>query len=186
MRTGGAATAPRGATEDRAGPPVETLADAGQLLVAAHAPLVEPLLYVALGEPIDGQHLRVPQQGGPGVGGEAAGDLFLAIKLAPHRYFRAAGRDVWLDLPITPWEAALGETVRVPTLGGPVDLRVPKGSGTDRQLRLKGRGLPGTPPGDQFVVLKVMVPPAESAEREALYRQMAASMPFNPRESLEG
>ena len=92
----------------------------------------------------------------------------LQVRLLPHRWFRAEGRDIWLDLPVTPWEAALGETVRVPTLGGRVDLKLPKGSQTDRQLRLRGRGLPGNPPGDQFVVLKIMAPPPNAARRGAL------------------
>ncbi|HVS23489.1 MAG TPA: DnaJ C-terminal domain-containing protein [Gammaproteobacteria bacterium] len=133
---------------------------------------------------IDGQQIRVPAQGEPGAGGEA-GDLFLQLRLVPHRWFRVEGRDIWLDLPVTPWEAALGETVRVPTLAGRVDLKIPKGSQTDRQLRLKGRGLPGSPPGDQFVVLKVVVPAADNAAREALYREMAAAMAMNPRQAME-
>jgi curved DNA-binding protein len=112
--------------------------------------------------------------------------LFLHVRLLPHRWFRAEGRDVWLDLPITPWEAALGETVRVPTLGGRVDLKVPRGSQTDRQLRLKGRGLPGNPPGDQFVVLKIVTPEARGAAEEALYRQMAATFKATPRGAMEG
>ena len=107
------------------------------------------------------------------------------VRLLPHRWFRAEGRDIWLDLPVTPWEAALGETVRVPTLGGRVDLKLPKGSQTDRQLRLRGRGLPGNPPGDQFVVLKIMAPPPSNAAGEALYRQLAATLPFNPRQAME-
>jgi curved DNA-binding protein len=134
---------------------------------------------------VDGQQIRVPAQGEPGAGGEAAGDLFLQLRLLPHRFFRVEGRDVWLDLPITPWEAALGETVRVPTLAGRVDLKIPKGSQTDRQLRLKERGLPGSPPGDQFVVLKIVVPAADNADREALYKQMAAAMAMNPRQAME-
>jgi curved DNA-binding protein len=73
----------------------------------------------------------------------------------------------------------------VPTLGGRVDLKLPKGSQTDRQLRLRGRGLPGNPPGDQLVVLKIMTPPAEKQADEAFYRQMAASHPFNPRQAME-
>lgn len=135
---------------------------------------------------IDGQQIRVAAQGQPGIGGGPAGDLFLEVRLLPHRWFRAEGRDVWLDLPVTPWEAALGETVRVPTLGGRVDLKLPKGQPADRQLRLKGRGLPGNPPGDQFVVLKVVAPPATTPADEALYRQMATKMHFNPRAELEG
>ena len=135
---------------------------------------------------VDGQQIRVASQGEPGIGGEAPGDLFLQLKIAPHRWFRLEGRDVWLDLPVTPWEAALGETVRVPTLAGRVDLKIPKGSQTDRQLRLKGRGLPGDPPGDQFVVLKIVTPAADDAAREALYKQMATTMAMNPRQAMEG
>jgi curved DNA-binding protein len=134
---------------------------------------------------VDGQQIRVAAQGQPGVGGGPAGDLFLEVRVLPHRAFRAEGRDVWLDLPVTPWEAALGETVRVPTLGGRVDLKLPKGSQTDRQLRLKGRGLPGNPPGDQFVVLKIVTPPPRSPADETLYRQLAATLAMNPREALE-
>jgi curved DNA-binding protein len=135
---------------------------------------------------VDGQQIRVAAQGEPGFGGEAAGDLFLQLRLLPHPFFRVEGRDVWLDLPVTPWEAALGETVRVPTLAGRVDLKIPKGSQTDRQLRLKERGLPGRPPGDQFVVLKIVVPAADNAAHEALYKQMAATMAMNPRAAMEG
>jgi curved DNA-binding protein len=86
---------------------------------------------------------------------------------------------------VTPWEAALGETIRVPTLSGKVDLRIPKGSQSGRQLRLKGKGLPGDPPGDQHVILKIVTPAAETEAQEALYRQMAEAMPMNPRQSME-
>jgi len=134
---------------------------------------------------VDGQRIRVPAQGEPGMGGGPPGDLFLDVRLLPHRWFRAEGRDIWLDLPVTPWEAALGETVRVPTLGGRVDLKLPKGSQTDRQLRLRGRGLPGNPPGDQLVVLKIMTPPAQTAADEALYREMAVKLATNPRQAME-
>ena len=133
----------------------------------------------------DGQQIRVPAQGQGGAGGGPPGDLFLQVRLTPHRWFRTDGRDVLLDLPVTPWEAALGETVRVPTLGGRVDLKLPKGSQTDRQLRLKGRGLPGNPPGDQFVVLKIVTPAPKTAADEQLYQQMADAMRLNPREALE-
>ena len=133
----------------------------------------------------DGQQLRLAGKGQPGRGGGPPGDVFVQIRVLPHPWFRADGRDVWLDLPITPWEAALGETVRVPTLGGPVELKIPPGSQTDRQLRLKGRGLPGPPAGQQFVVLKIVTPAADSAERRALYEQMARTMPMNPRAPLE-
>src|SRR5688572_18721968 len=133
----------------------------------------------------DGQQIRVAAQGQPGVGGGPAGDLFLQVRLLPHRWFRAEGRDIWLDLPVTPWETGLGETVRVPTLGGRVELKIPKGSQTDQQLRLRGRGLPGNPPGDQFVVLKIMAPPATNAAAEALYRQLASTLPSHPRQAID-
>ena len=134
---------------------------------------------------VDGQQIRVPAQGQPGVGGGPAGDLFLEVRVRPHRWFRAEGRDIWLDLPVTPWETALGETVRVPTLGGRVDLKLPKGSQTDQQLRLRGRGLPGDPPGDQFVVLKIMAPPPSTPAGETLYRQLKEAVPNNPRQAME-
>jgi len=134
---------------------------------------------------VDGQRIRVPSQGEPGMGGGPPGDLFLEVRLLPHRWFRPEGRDIRLDLPVTPWEAALGETVRVPTLGGRVDLKLPKGSQTDGQLRLRGRGLPGNPPGDQLVVLKIMAPPAQTPADEALYKEMAAKLRMSPREAME-
>jgi curved DNA-binding protein len=133
----------------------------------------------------EGQQIRLAGQGDPGFGGGPSGDLFLGIQFLPHRWFHVQGRDVSLELPVTPWEAALGETVRVPTLSGRVDLRIPKGSQSGRQLRLKGKGLPGKPPGDQHVVLKIVSPAAETPEQEALYRQMAAAMPMNPRKTME-
>ena len=132
-----------------------------------------------------GQQIRLAGQGESGVGGGPAGDLYLAIEILPHRLFRLDGRDVSLELPVTPWEAALGETVRVPTLSGRVDLRIPKASQSGSQLRLKGKGLPGNPPGDQHVILKIVTPQAKTAEQEALYRQLAESMPMNPRADLE-
>ena len=138
---------------------------------------------------IDGQRIRVAAQGEPGAGGGPAGDLFLEVRLLPHRWFRAEGRDIRLDLPVAPWEAALGDTVRVPTLGGRVDLKLPKGSQTDRQLRLKGRGLPGKSPsdpsGDQFVVLKIVTPSARDSADEAFYKQMADKLAMNPRQAME-
>lgn len=133
----------------------------------------------------DGQQIRLAGQGAPGIGGGPPGDLFLNIRIQPHRWFRSEGRDVWLDLPVTPWEAALGQTVRVPTLGGPVDMKLPKGAGSGRQLRLKGKGLPGRPPGDQHVVVSVVAPPADTPEQEDLYRRLAESTPVNPRREME-
>jgi curved DNA-binding protein len=133
----------------------------------------------------DGQQIRLAGQGEAALGSKQRGDLYLTVKLAPHRYFRVQGRDIVLRLPVTPWEAALGESVRVPTLAGRVDLKLPKGSQSGRQLRLKGRGLPGQPPGDQIVELVIETPPAATEADEALYRKMSEQMKLNPRAALE-
>ena len=135
-----------------------------------------------------GQQIRLAGQGSPGAGGGPAGDLYLEVEFEPHPLFTIEGRDVTLSLPVTPWEAALGAKVKVPTLGGMVDLKIPAGSQTDRKLRLKGRGLPGRgsqPAGDQYVILKIMTPPAKTPKQRQLYEEMAREMPWNPREELE-
>lgn len=130
----------------------------------------------------DGKRVRLRGQGGPGVGDGPAGDLFIEFRLVPHPRFRAEGRDIHCELPVTPWEAALGAEVPVPTLGGSVKLRVPPNSQTGGRLRLKGRGLPGDPPGDQYVSLKVVLPPADTPAARKLYQQMAEQLAFDPRE----
>ena len=129
----------------------------------------------------EGQRIRLGGQGGAGPGGGPAGDLYLTVNHAAHPLFRADGRDVHLKLPIAPWEAALGATVAVPTLGGQVDLKIPRRSRAGQALRLKGRGLPGRPSGDQYVTLEIVAPPADTPEAESLYRKMAESMGFDPR-----
>ena len=133
----------------------------------------------------EGQRIRLAGEGGPGFGDAPKGDLYLIVRIEPHKLFRVEGRDVYLQLPVTPWEAALGRTVQVPTLGGPVDLKIPKGSQSGHKLRLRGRGLPGSPPGDQYVILSMVTPSASNPEAEALYKQMAERMPMNPRAALE-
>jgi curved DNA-binding protein len=132
-----------------------------------------------------GQRIRLAGQGMPGANGGAAGDLFLEVTFASHRLFEPDGRNILLTLPVTPWEAALGETVSVPTLGGTVELKVPAGSQSGRRLRLKGRGLPGNPAGDQIVTLRIDTPPADSEAARALYEDMRSKLPFNPRRDLE-
>ncbi|KAB7624386.1 DnaJ C-terminal domain-containing protein [Alkalilimnicola sp. S0819] len=129
----------------------------------------------------DGQRIRLSGQGGEGLGGGPAGDLYLQVALQPHPWFEPDGRDIHLELPITPWEAALGATVSVPTLGGSVELKVPEGSSSGRRLRLRGRGLPGKPPGDQYVRLRVVTPPADSAKARKFYERMAKELPMDPR-----
>jgi curved DNA-binding protein len=133
---------------------------------------------------IEGQRIRLAGQGSAGVGGGPAGDLYLEISFRPHRLFQVEGRDVTLTLPIAPWEAALGATVQTPTLAGPVDLRIPPGAKSDQKLRLKGRGLPGPTPGDQYVVLKIVLPPVTTPEARALFEKMKKELPFNPREGM--
>ncbi len=132
----------------------------------------------------EGQKIRLAGQGAPGMGGGPAGDLYLEIHFKPHRWFRVEGRDLYLDLPITPWEAALGAKVPVPTLEGRVELKIPPGAQTDKKLRLKGKGLPGRPAGDQYVILKIHTPPADTAEKKRLYEEMAKVMPMNPRQGM--
>lgn len=134
----------------------------------------------------EGQRIRLGGQGGPGASGGPAGDLYLTVAHKAHPLFRTEGRDVHLKLPVAPWEAALGATVSVPTLGGKVDLKIPRGSRSGQTLRLKGRGLPGRPDGDQYVALEIVAPPADTPEAESLYRQMAKSMRFDPRPDFPG
>lgn len=132
----------------------------------------------------EGQHIRLTGQGSAGVGEGKAGDLYLQIEFRAHPLYRIEGRDLYLDLPVTPWEAALGATVKVPTLGGVVELKIPESSVSGRKLRLKGRGIPGDPPGDCYAVLTIALPPADSDAARDLYRKMAQEMNFNPRARL--
>jgi curved DNA-binding protein len=131
-----------------------------------------------------GQHIRLKKQGGSGMGGGEAGDLYLEIEFKPHAFYRVEGRDVHLDLPVAPWEAALGARVKVPTPAGAIDLKIPAGSSGGLKLRLKGRGIPGQSPGDLYVRIKVTLPPADSEEVKAAYRQLEKTAPFNPRAGM--
>jgi len=133
-----------------------------------------------------GQRIRLAGQGGPGAGQGAAGDLYLEVELAEHARFSVDGRDLQLILPITPWEAALGAKVMVPTLQGAVRLTVPKGATSGKKLRLKGRGLGKNPSGDLVVKLELAVPDKHSAAAEQLYRELGQLQgDFNPRRNLE-
>ncbi|MFW5825131.1 MAG: DnaJ C-terminal domain-containing protein [Marinobacter sp.] len=133
----------------------------------------------------DGQHIRLRGQGSPGLGGGENGDLFIEVELAPHPLFTVEGRDLLLTVPVAPWEAALGASITVPTVGGKVSVKVPKGSSSGRKLRLKGKGLPGKHPGDQIVVLQIVMPERHSEKAEKLYEQLAeAEKSFNPRSKL--
>jgi curved DNA-binding protein len=131
------------------------------------------------------QYIRLAGKGAPGHGEGKPGDLYLEIEFRPHPLYRVDESDVYLDLPIAPWEAALGATVTVPTPGGAVDLKVPPDSTTGRKLRLKGRGIPSKTPGDFYVILRIVPPPATDEKDKAFYRGMAEQFKsFNPRANL--
>ena len=128
----------------------------------------------------EGQQIRLAGQGSPGRGGGPPGNLLLEVGFRAHPRFRAEGRDITTTLPVAPWEAALGETVSVPTLGGPVDMKLPAGARSGQKLRLRARGLPGPTPGDQYVVLEIVLPPDSPRARE-FFEQMKRELPFDPR-----
>lgn len=131
----------------------------------------------------DGKRLRLPGKGGKGANGGPDGDLYLTVALHPHPLFRVDGHDLYLDLPIAPWEAALGASVEVPTLAGPVQLKIPPRTRAGRQLRLAGRGLPkpGGGAGDLYAVVQIVMPSVLTEKEEALFRQLASVSTFNPR-----
>ncbi|MEO0750585.1 MAG: DnaJ C-terminal domain-containing protein [Pseudomonadota bacterium] len=133
-----------------------------------------------------GQHIRLAGQGAPGFGPGPTGDLFLEVTFAAHPIYRPDGKDLHLDLPIAPWEAALGGHVVMPTPGGKVDLRIPKNARTGQKMRLKGRGLPGAPAGDVYATLRIVNPEVETAEARAFFEQMAADLAFDPRAEMGG
>jgi curved DNA-binding protein len=133
----------------------------------------------------DGQQIRLAGQGEPPPGPHGkAGDLYLEVHIEPHPRYRLQARDIILPLPVAPWEAALGASIEVPTLGGAVQLRIPPNSRSGQKLRLRGRGLPGREPGDQYVQLEIVLPPADTDAARELYERMQRELPFNPRTSL--
>jgi curved DNA-binding protein len=131
----------------------------------------------------DGQRLRLAGRGGKGFNGGRDGDLFLTISLLPHPLYRVSGHDLFLDLPLAPWEAVLGATVEVPTLSGPVRLKIPPNTSAGQQLRLAGRGLPRPvgEPGDLFAIAQITVPAVSDERERALYAQLAEGTGFDPR-----
>ncbi|MBU1723135.1 MAG: DnaJ domain-containing protein [Gammaproteobacteria bacterium] len=131
-----------------------------------------------------GQHIRLQGQGNPGIGGGTAGDLYLEIAFNPHPLYRVEELDVYLELPLAPWEAALGGSVKVPTPDGAVDMKIPPNSSSGRKLRLKGRGIPAQSPGNFYVTLKVVMPDTLSDKAKALYSELAQEQAFNPRAGM--
>jgi curved DNA-binding protein len=132
----------------------------------------------------EGQQIRLAGQGGAGFGGGAAGDLYLEVRFAPDARYKIDGRDVTQTTPVAPWEAALGARIEVATPSGRVQLAVPANSRGGRKLRLKGRGIPGDPPGDLYVQLEIVLPSADSAKARELYETMARELAFDPRASM--
>jgi curved DNA-binding protein len=131
----------------------------------------------------DGQRIRLAGQGGRGTGGAAPGDLYLVVRIAPDKRFRVEGRDVYVDLPLTPWEAALGATVAVDTPGGEAKVRVRAGTSSGKRLRLRGRGLTNARAhaGDVFAEVRIVVPPTLTTEEKRLFEELAATSTFDPR-----
>lgn len=130
-----------------------------------------------------GKKIRLAGQGRAGQG--KAGDLLIEVNIAQHAHYQVDGQNVSINLPIAPWEAALGAKVTVPTLAGKINLTIPRNAKSGQKMRLKGRGLPGKEVGDQIIILQIMTPPADSATAQQLYQQMAEELNFNPREALE-
>jgi curved DNA-binding protein len=132
-----------------------------------------------------GQQLRLTGQGHPGTGGGPAGDLYLEIQFNPDPRYRVEGTDVYETVPVAPWEAALGAKIAVPTPSGEVEVTVPPNSQSGRKLRLKGRGIPARTPGDLYLILEVVLPPADDPRARVLYEEMARELSdFNPRERM--
>jgi len=134
----------------------------------------------------EGQLIRLAGQGEQSTNGGKPGDLYLEVHMKPNRLYQLEGRDVTITLPIAPWESALGATVTVPTLGGGVEMRIPPNSQSGQKMRLRGRGLPGQTPGDQYIQLKIVVPPANTPEAKAVFEEMKEKLNFNPRTDLGG
>ena len=131
----------------------------------------------------DGQRIRLAGQGGRGSDGAGNGDLYLIVRIAPHPRYRLDGRDLYVELRLAPWEAALGTSVPVDTPGGEVKVKVPGGTSSGRQIRLRGRGLPNPKgkAGDLFAEARIMVPPRLSHAERRLFEQLAAESDFDPR-----
>lgn len=133
-----------------------------------------------------GQIIRLAGQGAAGAGGAPAGDLLLEVQFKPHSRFQVDDRDLHLQLPVTPWEAALGGVVEVELPHGNVKVRIPEGAQGGRRLRVRGKGLPGEPAGDLLLELQVVLPPADTPQARAVYETMARELAFDPRQPQKG
>jgi curved DNA-binding protein len=133
-----------------------------------------------------GQQIRLSGQGGPGSGSGKPGDLYLEVEIVKNKNFDLIGNDVYFTLPIAPWEAVLGASIPVPTLDGTVELKIPANSQGGQQLRLKGRGMPGKQTGDQYVILKIIIPKPVSEKAKVLFQQLAEEVKIDSRERMGG
>jgi len=135
----------------------------------------------------EGQLIRLAGQGAPGPGGGAPGDLLLEVHFRPHPRYQANGRDLLVDLPVAPWEAALGSVIPVQLPDGSrLKVRIPAGAQSGRQLVVRGKGIPGNPPGDLELTVRVVLPPADTARAKELYETMARDLKFDPRAASGG
>lgn len=158
-----------------------------ELDASGHVVLQERSIRVAIPKGVKtGQHIRLSGQGAPGIGQGKAGDLYLEVEVKEEPGFRIDGRDVYMDLPVTPWEAALGGQIKFPTPSGTVELTIPKHAQSGKKLRLKARGIPGKPAGNLFAVVKIVIPPSETAQARELYEQMAREIDYDPRAAMRG
>jgi len=131
----------------------------------------------------EGQIIRLAGQGAPGLGSGKAGDLLLEVRFNPHSRFKVDGRNLHLNLPVTPWEAALGAVIPINVIDSSLKVRIPEGTQSGRQLRLGGKGIPSNPPGDLLLDVLVVLPPANSDKARSFYENMAKELAFNPRRS---
>ncbi|BAL25298.1 DnaJ C-terminal domain-containing protein [Azoarcus sp. KH32C] len=129
----------------------------------------------------EGQIVRLAGQGSPGIGGAPPGDLLLEVHFLPHSRLRADGRDLHLTLPVAPWEAALGAVIPVELPDSSIKVRIPPGARAGQQLRVRGKGIPGQPPGDLLLDLTIVLPPADTPRAKEFYETMAREMDFDPR-----
>jgi curved DNA-binding protein len=156
--------------------------------ISGHVTTQERKLDVSIPKGIKaGQNLRLSGQGGPGMGEGGAGDLYLEIDFHPNPIYRVDGKDVYLDLPLAPWEVALGTTVKVPTPAGTtLELTIPANTIAGRKMRLKGKGIPSKEPGDLYVVTIIATPPADTDTQKEAYQAFEKAFEFNPRTHLKG
>ena len=159
---------------------------APKLDAAGRVTLAEHSLEVKIPRGIrEGQVIRLAAQGEPGIGNGKAGDLLLEVQFKPHARFRTDGRDLLLSLPVSPWEAALGAIIPVDLPGGAINMRIPAGASSGKirgsQLRVRGKGLPSVPPGDLYIDIRIVAPPAGTPKVRELYEALAKETAFDPR-----